>query len=261
MTGAIDGLLLDIDGVLCVSWEPIPGSAEALETFARAGVPVCLITNTTTHTRAELARTLEAAGFRVSPADIVTAVTATAEYLRAAHPGERTYVLSDGDARADMDGVPLVDSPEDADVVVLGGASRDFTYDTVNSVFRRLMDGAALVAMHRNRYWKTGRGFELDAGAYVVGLEDAAGVEAVVCGKPATPYFQAALAVLGLPASRAAMVGDDIVNDVEGARSAGLIGVLVRTGKFREGDLERGTADFVMDSLADVPGWLGLAPS
>ena len=254
----IDGLLLDIDGVLSISWEPIPGSIEAMDAFRRAELPICLITNTTTHTRAALAHTLRTAGFDVEPERIVTAVTATAEHLRTSHPDVPAFVLSDGDARADMDGVTLVASPEDADVIVLGGASEDFTYDAINRSFRRLMDGAALIAMHRNMYWKTAQGFELDAGAFVDGLEAASGVSAVICGKPSAAYFRAALTVLGVAAERAAMVGDDIVNDVEGARAAGLTGILVRTGKYREGDLDRGAADAVVDSLADVPAWLGL---
>jgi phospholysine phosphohistidine inorganic pyrophosphate phosphatase len=48
------------------------------------------------------------------------------------------------------------------------------------------------------------------------------------------------------------------VNDVEGAMAAGLAGVLVRTGKFQPADLERGVPDAVVDSIADVPGLLGL---
>jgi HAD superfamily hydrolase (TIGR01458 family) len=143
---------------------------------------------------------------------------------------------------------------------VLGGASNDFTYATVNRVFGRLMrGGASLVAMHRNMFWRTAEGFELDAGAYVTGLEAASGVHAVVCGKPAPAYFEAALSVLGVSAEAAAMVGDDVVNDVDGARAAGLTGILVRTGKFRPEDLDRGSPDHVVDSLADVTAVLGLA--
>jgi len=254
----VDGLLLDIDGVLAVSWEPIEGSIEAMEALERAEVPVCLITNTTTYTRAGLATILGDAGFAVHADRIVTAVTATAEYLRSAHPGAAVFVVSDGDARDDMQGVRLVAEPADADVIVTGGASEEFSYRTMNAVFRRLMAGAALIAMHRNLYWQTTGGWALDAGAYVAGLEAAAGASAVVCGKPSRAYFEAALDVLGLPAGRAAMVGDDIVNDVDGARAAGLMGILVRTGKYREGDLANGSPDVVLDSLADVPAWLGL---
>ena len=61
-------------------------------------------------------------------------------------------------------------------MIVIGGACDDFTYDTLNRVFRRLMDGAALVGMHRNLYWRTAKAGELDGGAFLAGLEEAAGV-------------------------------------------------------------------------------------
>ena len=257
---SVEGLLLDIDGVLVTSWKAIPGAIDAMAAFREAGLPVCLITNTTTHPRVELAGTLKGAGFEVDPERIVTAVTATAAYLRHAHPSAAVFVLSDGDARADLEGVRLVDDPAVADVIALGGASNEFSYAIVNRIFGRLMQGGvSLVAMHRNMFWRASETFELDAGAYVTGLEAATGVEAVVCGKPAPAYFEAALSVLGVGAANAAMVGDDVVNDVEGARAAGLTGILVRTGKFRPDDIERGSPDHVVDSLADVPALLGSA--
>ena len=104
-------------------------------------------------------------------------------------------------------------------------------------------------------------GWELDGGAYLAGLEEAADTRAVICGKPEKTYFDAGLAMLGVEADRAAMVGDDIVNDILGAQAAGLTGILVRTGKYRPGDDARdgGRPDHVLDSFADVPSFLGSA--
>lgn len=254
--GRVEGILLDIDGVLTVSWEPLPGAIESLAWLREHGMPLRLTTNTTTHTRVDLARTLAEAGIVVTPDEIVTAVVATGAYLLDAHPGARVFVLSDGDATADLEGIELVES--DADVVVLGGAYEGFDYPTMNRVFQMLMDGAELVAMHRNQYWRTADGWQLDGGAYVAGLEEATGRRATVCGKPAAAYFASALRQIDVPAKRAAMVGDDVANDVLGAQSAGLTGVLVRTGKFRPEDLERasGTPDVVLDSIADLPAML-----
>ena len=251
-------MLLDIDGVLAVSWEAIPGAIDVIATLRRDGFPFRLITNTTTHTRADLAGTLVAAGFDVAAEEIVTAVVATSSYLREHHPNANVFVLSDGDASADLEGVRRVERPSDADVVVLGGACDDFTYGTINEIFRRLMDGATLIGMHRNLYWRTAEGWQLDGGAYIAALEEASGRAAVICGKPAATYFEQALALLGVPVDRAAMVGDDLVNDVLGARAAGITGVLVRTGKFRPEDLDsaEGAPDHTLDSIADVPGFL-----
>jgi HAD superfamily hydrolase (TIGR01458 family) len=251
---AIEALLLDIDGVLTVSWEPLPGATKALRRLRQQGIPIRLITNTTTKTRSDLGATLRDVGFEVADDEIVTAVVATASHLRRSDPGAKVFVLSDGDATADLDGVHLVDVDE-AEVIVLGGASDDFTYGTMNRIFRRLMDGARLVGMHRNLFWKTAEGWELDGGAYIAGLEEAAEIEATICGKPEEAYFSAALDALGVGADRTAMVGDDILNDVVGAKAVGLSGVLVQTGKYRSGDeAKHGVEpDHVVASIADVP--------
>ena len=52
--------------------------------------------------------------------------------------------------------------------------------------------------MHRNLFWKTSEGWEFDGGAYIAGLEEAAGTKATICGKPEQAYFDAALTMLGL---------------------------------------------------------------
>ena len=252
--GDIDGVLLDIDGVLAVSWEPLPGAIEAIAWLRSNDVPFRLITNTTTKTRSDLAGTLRDAGFDVRDDELITAVVATAEYLRSNHAGVRCFVLSDGDASADLEGIELSEL-DDADVIVLGGANEDFTYPTMNRIFARLMAGATLVGMHRNLYWRTSDGLELDSGAYIAGLEEATGRAAVICGKPTGPYFDAAIAMLGVPRERAIMVGDDIVNDVRGAQVLGIRGVLVQTGKFLPGDLAKVPAapDDVLATVADLP--------
>jgi HAD superfamily hydrolase (TIGR01458 family) len=205
-----------------------------------------------------LAGTLNDAGFAVEPHEIVTAVAATAGYLRTHHAGARVFLLSDGDARDDLEGIMLVGSDEPADVVVIGGACDDFTYAAMNHIFGLLAEGAALIGMHRNLYWRTSAGLQLDGGAYVAALEEAAGTTATICGKPSTAFFETALELLGVPASRAAMVGDDVVNDVLGAQAIGMIGVLVRTGKFQPSDLARhdGSPDHVIDAFADLPALL-----
>ena len=143
--------------------------------------------------------------------------------------------------------------------IVMGGACDDFTYPTINRIFGRLMEGASLVGMHRNLYWRTSDGLELDAGAYIAGLEEATGRRAVICGKPTGPFFDAALAMLGVPRERTIMIGDDVVNDIYGAQVLGIRGVLVETGKFLPDDLAKVPIepDQVLGSIADLPRLLG----
>jgi HAD superfamily hydrolase (TIGR01458 family) len=253
----VDGLLLDIDGVLATSWEPIDGSIDAMRWIRAHGIPFRLITNTTTHTRMDLAATLRDAGFDVERDEIITAVVATATHLSAHHPGARVMVLSDGDAGGDLLGVDVVLDGTSVDVVVIGGACEAFSYAAVNRVFQLLREGAVLVGMHRNLYWRTAHGWQLDGGAYITGIEAATGVTATICGKPSAAFFASALSLLGVTSERAVMVGDDLVNDVLGAQAAGIRGVQVRTGKFQESDRAKGEPVATIDALADLPGLLG----
>ncbi len=255
----IQGLLVDIDGVLTIGWEPVRGAVGAFAELRDNGVPMRLATNTTSRSRAEIADALVRVGFDVAIEDILTAPLATADYLRTNHPGARCYVLSSGDISDDLEGVTVVGPGEATDVVVLGGAGMVYDHAQLNHAFRLLLDGAAFVAMHRNLYWRTAEGMELDTGAYVMALEAAGGVEATVVGKPAAAFFEAGLRSLDLRPDEVAMVGDDIDNDVLGAQAVGLTGVLVRTGKYRSEAVEAadGKPDLIVDSFAQVPSLFG----
>jgi ribonucleotide monophosphatase NagD (HAD superfamily) len=108
--------------------------------------------------------------------------------------------------------------------------------------------------MHRNLYWRTREGLQLDGGAFLLGLEAAATVTAEVVGKPAASFFTSALRHLQVDAAEAVMIGDDIDADVLGAQRVGVPGVLVKTGKFLPEALEAAEVpDHVVDSIADVP--------
>ncbi|POX50135.1 TIGR01458 family HAD-type hydrolase [Streptomyces sp. Ru71] len=256
---AVRGVLIDIDGVLTVSWRPLPGAVEALRAVREAGLPVVLVTNTTSRTRASIAAVLAESGFPVTADDILTAPAATAAHLAEHLPGARCALLNSGDIAEDLTGVRVVS--EDADVVLVGGAGPEFGYDALNRAFGHLQRGARLIAMHRNLYWRTSDGLQLDSGAFLLGLEAAARTEAEVTGKPSPAFFAAALHRLGVSAGEAVMVGDDVESDVLAAQRAGITGVLVRTGKFQQETLDgaSGRPAHVVGSFADVPALLGLA--
>ncbi|WP_200834651.1 HAD-IIA family hydrolase [Amycolatopsis alkalitolerans] len=250
-------VLIDIDGVLTLSWRPLPGAVEALRRLREDGQDFALLTNTTSRTRASIAAVLVDGGFPVGTEDIFTAPVLTGRYLRAHYPDARCFLLNSGDIADDLDGVRLVeDEPE---VVVVGGAGPEFGYPELNRVFGFLQAGAKLVAMHRNLYWRTDAGLQLDTGAFLLGLERAAGVEAEIVGKPAEAFFVSALAALDASPAGSFMIGDDIEADVLAAQACGLTGVLVRTGKYRP-ETDTGEADHVVGGFGDVPELIRRSP-
>jgi HAD superfamily hydrolase (TIGR01458 family) len=252
----IRGVLLDIDGVLHISMQPIAGAAETIAWLAQKGYRTCFVTNTTILSRATLAQRLQHIGLPIAEQQIITAPAATAHYIRQHYPGKRCWVLTKGDTAVDFAGIELVD--DHADVVVIGGAEELLTYEAMNHAFRMLMDGADLLAMHTNLYWRTNQGLQLDSGPFVHALELATGEQAIVLGKPNRAFFEQALSSIEVAASEAVMVGDDIENDVRAAQQAGIRGVLVCTGKYRAGTALPQTAhpDAILPSIADLPTYL-----
>jgi HAD superfamily hydrolase (TIGR01458 family) len=250
-------VLLDIDGVLIVSWKPLPGAIDVMRWLRGQGTEVLLATNTSSRSRRQIAEQMNRAGFEVGVDGIQTAVTSARDHLTRQYPGADCLVVNDGDLRDDLEGVSVVgiDHPGAPDVILLGGFGPGIGYTELDTVFKRAVEGVPVMALHRNTRFQTAAGPALDMGAFVIGLEAAADIEVTVVGKPSPTFFHSALDRLGSTGTEAVMVGDDIVSDVLGAQAVGITGVLVRTGKFRPSDLDQapGRPDHVIDDIAHFP--------
>ena len=226
---APQAILIDLAGVLHIDDEPLPGAADALVALRASGLPIRFLTNTTRSPRSRIVANLRQMGFAIAPEEIQTAVLATRNLVRQRklHP----HYLVHPDI-ADEIGF----SHAEPDAVVLGDAGHHFDFESLNKVFRLLMQGLPFIVMARNRYFMEKDGLTLDMGAFVAGLEYSTGRSAEVVGKPAAPFFLTALDELGIAPEQAVVIGDDLSDDIGGAQAAGIPGILVRTGKFRAAD-------------------------
>ena len=251
-------ILLDVDGVLHVSGEAIPGAPRAVAELRQAGHSLRFVTNNSTRPRARLASELRAIGFELDDDELQTTARTAARELA----GRRVFALVMSGVVPDLEGLELVG--EGAQAVLVGGCDETlepnqvFSYMNLARAFAEIQLGAELFCLHKNRWWQTSRGPLLDAGAFVAGLEYATGVEATVLGKPSPAYFAAALDALGAEPELTWLVGDDAESDVRSAQLFGMRTALVRTGKFRPDTLERldVTPDVVLNSIAALPDWL-----
>jgi HAD superfamily hydrolase (TIGR01458 family) len=251
-------ILLDVDGVLHVSGEPIPGAADAVTELKRKGHLLRFVSNNSTRPRSQLADELRGMGFSVEDSELQTTPGTAARELA----GKRVLALVMESVVADLDALELVGN--DAEAVLLGGCDETlepnqvFSYMNLARAFAEIQAGAAFYCLHKNKWWQTSRGPLLDAGAFVAGLEYATGVEATVLGKPSPSYFAAALDALDAEPDRTWLVTDDAEEDVPAARLFGMRTVLVRTGKFRPETLEQSKTppDIVVSSLAQFPALL-----
>src|SRR5436309_966517 len=251
-------ILLDVDGVLHVSGEPIAGAAAAISRLRGDGHRLRFVTNSTTKSQKQLAEQLRAMGIELEDEELQTTGGVAARQLA----GKRVLALTMPGILDDLEGLQLVGMNVDA--VLVGGADegeetgRVFSYLNLNRAFHELQAGAELYCLHKNKWWQTADGARLDAGAFVAGLEYAADIEATVLGKPSNAYFAAALEALDAEPGLTWMVGDDLEGDVVGAHNHGMKTILVRTGKFRPDDVERSQVqpDGIGSSIAQLPDWL-----
>jgi phospholysine phosphohistidine inorganic pyrophosphate phosphatase len=206
-----------------------------------------------------LARRLGTFGVEVAPEEIVHPPSAAAAYLRHVDARAVSLFVTPG-AAADFAGLNTLpdDAEIGADYVVIGDLGDAWSFAALNRAFRLLHSdpAATLIALGMSRYWQAADGLRLDVAPFVVALEHAVERKALVLGKPALPFFQVAIAGWNLSPDEILMVGDDVRTDIGGAQRAGLRGMLVRTGKYRRGDLQKGVIpDAVVDSVADLPVW------
>ena len=253
------GLLIYLDGVIYQSGRLIPGALEALDWIETRQIPHLFVTNTTSRPRAALLEKFETLGFSAAIDEIMTPVVAALQWLELQQL-RRVALFVPEATRAEFADLEIADLEQDnpVDAVVIGDLGESWSFHLLNRAFHLLMlePRPRLLALGMTRYWRARDGLQLDVAPFIKALEHAADCEAVVVGKPAAAFFEAALARLGRGAGEVLMIGDDIVGDVDAAQKCGIDGIQVKTGKFRPSDLEgRIRPRQVLDSIAELPAW------
>jgi len=256
----MQALLFDLDGVLYQTDRVIDGAMETLHWCEQRNIPRLFVTNTSSKPRRALVERLSAMGLSVSAEQIFAPPVAAREFLAASSSVTPVALFVREPTREDFGGLEVLDdaAEEGAGSVVIGDIGEAWDFATLNRAFRLLMaePRPVLVALGMSRYAQGKDGLVLDVAPFIKALEHASGCKAVVMGKPAREFFDAAVRKLGTSAGQTVMIGDDIRGDVAAAQAAGLVGVLVRTGKFRPRDLDGDIRpDAVLDSVADLPRW------
>lgn len=251
------GWLIDIDGTLSIGDVLISGSAELVQKLRTQRRHFRFVSNTTVNSRRQIAEKMCRLGINVKTNEIFTASSAAAELLRS-FDGIKCYFVVAEDLFEEFDGIEISDI--NPDYVVIGDIGAKMNFEMMNKVFQLVMGGAELIALQKNRFFRSSRGLQIDAGAFVAALEYASDKQARIIGKPSRQFFNLAVHDIRIEAGERwlsaefAMVGDDIESDIKGAMDAGLTGILVKTGKYNDSYSEHfGIApDFIFDSIKEL---------
>lgn len=249
-----DGLLVDLDGVVWVGRELVPGAVETLGKLLADGTAIVFVTNNSVKQPAEYAARLRDIGIPIADDRVLTggAVTARLAAEKAGSGGTAFVIGAPGfKETVAAAGLRLLEgeAAQSADAVVVS-AHREFDYAELLTATRALEAGAALFGTSRDPTLPMPGGAWPGTGATLAAVETASGKQAETGGKPEPHLFDQARALIP-DATRVAIVGDRIASDIEGGRRAGLATVLVLTGACTRAEAEAAAAppDHVIDDL------------
>ncbi|MDQ6725938.1 MAG: HAD-IIA family hydrolase [Actinomycetota bacterium] len=219
--------ILDLDGVVWLSDDVIPGVPEAVERLRDAGHSVLFLTNNSSLEVRYLVTKFEGMGMQVAAEEILTSAQAAASMLE---PGSTALVCAGDGVREALAerGVNAVDTgPADAVVV---GFHKDFDYGRLNAAYQAIRGGARLIGTNADTTYPTPDGPIPGGGALLASVAAAAGVQPEVAGKPFQPMADAVRRRIGDAADDGVVVGDRPDTDGLMAGRLGLPFALVFTG-------------------------------
>jgi HAD superfamily hydrolase (TIGR01450 family) len=225
-----DGFLVDLDGVVWIGREPLPGAVEALNALVERGKELVFVTNNSVKPPGAYVERLRELGVRVGKGRVVTSAEATARLaVDRVGPGASAFVIGAPGFKETVAaaGLELLDGEDgrSAEAVLVSG-HREFDYGELLTATRALQGGAALFATSRDPTLPMPGGALPGTGATLAAVETASGKRAEIGGKPEPHLFERARELIP-GAERLAMVGDRVASDIEGGRRAGLATVLV----------------------------------
>ncbi len=249
------GAIVDIDGTMVRSADPIPGARDGIEELQEAGIDVLYVSNTSSSSREECVRRLGNVGLDVAYEDVITAASATADYL-SRNGFTDVYVIGRTALIDELEraGLTRTDRPETATALVVGKDDQ-FDYEKLTAALHALDDDTSFVATNMDRTTPTDHGELPGTGALVGAIQGASGRDPdVVVGKPNEYLLQSALEKLCVEPAHCIVIGDSIDIDIAMGASAGMTTILVLSGVSSQSDLASAAfrPDFVVETLAEI---------
>ncbi|HET7327046.1 MAG TPA: HAD-IIA family hydrolase [Nocardioidaceae bacterium] len=226
-----DTVLFDLDGVVYVGSEAVPGAREAIDAARTAGMRPAFVTNNASRPPAQIAERLRELGVRAEARDVVTSAQAAARTVRRLVPEGAAVLVVGGDGLVEAlaeHGLRAVTRMDQAPAAVVQGFSRDVGWRALAEAVAAVDAGLPWVASNLDATLPTPRGRAPGNGQLVDVVARTTGQRPWVAGKPERALFDETLLRVG--GAHPLVVGDRLDTDIEGAVTCGLDSLLVLTG-------------------------------
>jgi len=249
----IKGLLIDVDGTLCLGDSIIPGTAEIIEKIRLSEIPFLVLSNNSSMSSEEYLGKLHRLGFNLKREELLTATEATVFYLKEKYPDARVMPLGMSGFVGELidGGINIVDDSPD---VVLLAYDKTINFDKLNKAGHYIKQGSVFLATHPDMLCNSSDGYDIDIGAFIMILEKSTGVKATIIGKPEDTMARLSMKRLNLPAKDIAVIGDRLYTDIAFANKNKMQSVLVLSGEATVSDLKDSQVkpDYIIGSILDL---------
>ena len=251
----IKAFLFDLDGVFYEDDRIIPGVSATIEWLKQQKIPYRFLTNNTTLSRRLLVDKLNIIGLALNEDDLISANYAGTLLLKKLSIKSCRLVLREN-AKIDYQTFDTTNPKPEA--IVVGDIGPNWDYNLMNDLMNLIFNGAKLIALHKGTYFQSHDKLVIDSGAFVAGLEYSTQTNAIIVGKPQPTFFELASQHFDCKVNEIAMVGDDLINDIQGAQKMGYTTFLVKTGKFRSSIYRSSSIrpDHLIKSINELPNYI-----
>lgn len=252
----IKALVLDMDGVLWRSSQPVGDLAAIFHRIDELELKVICATNNSTSTPEQFAAKLQTMGVTLPPDQILNSAQAAAYYLKKLHPeGGPVFLVGEIGLQLAMQPHGFWNTDRDV-LAVVAGMDRQITYTKLSIASSLVRSGASFIGTNDDKTFPTPEGLTPGAGSILAAIEAASGFAPTVIGKPSPYLYQVALERLGTTAQETLAVGDRLETDILGGQRAGMRTALVLSGVSTREDLTRWPTppDLVAADLTELLG-------
>lgn len=249
------GFICDMDGVIYLGNQLLPGVAEFVNWLNENDKRFLFLTNSSERSPKELQQKLQRMGLDIGEEHFYTSALATAAFLKKQAPGCTAFVIGAPGLLNALYDVGVTMNDVDPDYVIVGETA-SYNYEVITKAVRLVLNGARLIATNSDLTGPTEFGIAPACRSLVAPIELATGKKAYFMGKPNPLMMRTGLQLLGVHSEEAAMVGDRMDTDVIAGMESGLATVLVLSGCTSRTDVNdypyRPT--YILNGVGDIPG-------
>jgi HAD superfamily hydrolase (TIGR01458 family) len=242
--------IIDLEGTLVSSGTPLPGSIAFINILNTNSIPYCIITNTVSKTAGQIEENLRNNGLDVLQGRLINPITVLNHFITENDIQSYYFVGPEYLKKLIRKSIDFIKTPEY--IIFCDFENIDCNYEVLNKIFRYIKNGSKMMTTSYSNYYISKNEYKMDTGVFVKMYETLSDEKAVIMGKPSPMIYKMALNKLKIKPNNAIAIGDDVLTDIAGAKGLGIETILVKTGKYIEGDEKKLKPDKVINNLEEI---------